>query len=112
MKSDAFLINTARGGIVDEDALYDVLKRGGIAGAAIDCFAMEPQVEPSRFRELENVLLAPHCIAWTHEMFRDMGRAACQGMVDLSLKQRPRGIVNPQVLEQPGFQQKWERICS
>jgi hypothetical protein len=45
-------------------------------------------------------------------MFRDMGRAACQGMVDLSLKRRPRGIVNPQVLESGGFQEKWERICA
>ncbi len=111
MKPDVFLINTARGGIVDEDALYESLKQGRIAGAAIDCFATEPLVEPSRFREFDNVLLAPHSIAWTNEMFRDMGRAACQGMVDLSLKRTPRGIVNPQVLNQPGFQRKWERIC-
>ena len=44
-------------------------------------------------------------------MFRDIGRTACQGMVDLSLKRRPRGIVNPEVLERPGFQRKWERLC-
>jgi phosphoglycerate dehydrogenase-like enzyme len=111
MKPEAHLINTARGGIVDEDALYDALKARRIAGAALDCFAIEPLVEPSRFREFENVLLAPHAIAWTNEMFRDMGRAACQGMLDLSLGRRPRGIVNPQVLENAGFQQKWERIC-
>ena len=112
MKPDAYLINTARGGIVDEDALYDALTQGRIAGAALDCFAGEPLTEPYRFRDLENVLLAPHAIAWTHEMFRDMGRAACQSMVDLSLRRRPRGIVNPQVLESPGFIKKWERICS
>lgn len=111
MKPEAYLINTARGGIVDEDALYDALEQNRIAGAALDCFAIEPVLEPSRFGELENVLLAPHSIAWTNEMFRDIGRAACQGMVDLSLKRAPRGIVNPEVLERPGFQRKWERIC-
>lgn len=111
MRPDAYLINTARGGIVDEDALYDALAAGRIAGAALDCYAGEPLTEPYKFRDLENVLLAPHSIAWTREMFRDMGRAACQGMIDLSLKRRPRGIVNPQVLDQIGFQRKWERVC-
>jgi phosphoglycerate dehydrogenase-like enzyme len=111
MKPGAYLINTARGGIVDEDALYEALEEGRIAGAALDCFAMEPVLEPPRFGQLENVLLAPHSIAWTNEMFRDIGRAACQGMVDLSLKRAPRGIINPEVLDRPGFQRKWERIC-
>ena len=111
MQPNAYLINTARGGIVDEDALYDALIRGGIAGAALDCFANEPVTEPHRFGKLENVLLAPHCIAWTNELFRDIGRAACQGMVNLSLKRRPRGVINPQVFDRPGFQQKWDRLC-
>jgi phosphoglycerate dehydrogenase-like enzyme len=111
MKPDAYLINTARGGIVDEAALYESLEQNRIAGAALDCFATEPVLEPSRFGELENVLLAPHSIAWTNEMFRDIGRAACQGMVDLSLKRVPRGVANPEVLERPGFKSKWERIC-
>jgi phosphoglycerate dehydrogenase-like enzyme len=111
MKPDAYMINTARGGIVDEDALYESLEQRRIAGAALDCFAIEPLTEPNRFGELENVLLAPHSIAWTNEMFRDIGRAACQSMVDLSLKRTPRGIVNPDVLQRPGFQRKWERIC-
>lgn len=111
MKPDAYLINTARGGIVDEDALYDALQQRRIAGAALDCFLQEPYTEPSRFGEFENVLLAPHAIAWTNEMFRDMGRAACQGMLDLSLGRRPRGVVNPEVLQTTSFRRKWERIC-
>src|SRR6185295_6640138 len=106
MRPDAYLLNTARGGIVDEDALYDALKQKRIAGAALDCFAQEPVTSPHRFGELENVLLAPHSIAWTNEMFRDIGRAACQVMVDLSLGAKPRGVLNPEVLERPAFQAK------
>ncbi len=114
MKPDAYLLNTARGGIVDEDALFAALKDGRIAGAALDCFEQEPVTSPHRFGELDNVLLAPHSIAWTDEMFRDMGRAACQVMVDLSLGTKPRTAVNPEVFDSPRFKAKWERfrMCS
>ncbi len=110
MKPDAFLINTARGGIVDEDALFEALSTRRIAGAALDCFAEEPVTQPHPFGTLENVLLAPHSIAWTEELFRDIGRAVCQGMVDLSLGKRPSGVVNPQVFDRPSFSRKWERL--
>ncbi|MEP6664640.1 MAG: NAD(P)-dependent oxidoreductase [Verrucomicrobiota bacterium] len=112
MKPDSYLLNTARGGIVDEDALYDALKNHRIAGAALDCFAQEPVTAPSRFADLDNVLLAPHSIAWTDELFRDIGRAACQVMVDLSQGKKPGGVVNPEVFDRPGFQKKWKRFCS
>ena len=112
MKPNAYLINTARGGIVDEDALYEMLAHQRIAGAAIDCFENEPITKPHRFGEFENVLLAGHCIAWTNEMFADIGRLACQGMVDLSLGHAPRHIINPQVLESPGFAEKWRRATA
>ncbi|MBS0663696.1 MAG: hydroxyacid dehydrogenase [Verrucomicrobia bacterium] len=111
MKPTAYLINTARGGIVDEAALYEALKSGRLAGAALDCFAVEPVVTPPPLAELDNVLLAPHCIAWTNELFRDIGRAAAQGMADLAAGQRPRGVVNPEVFDRPGFQAKWRRLC-
>jgi phosphoglycerate dehydrogenase-like enzyme len=110
MKPDAWLLNTARGGIVDEDALFACLKQRRIAGAAIDCFDNEPITQPHRFGELDNVLLAPHSIAWTAEMFRDIGRAACQSMLDLSLGQRPRGVLNPGLFERDSFREKWKRI--
>src|SRR6185437_11006133 len=91
MKPTAYFINTARGGIVNEDALYDTLASERIAGAAFDCFVGEPLTAAPRFADFENVLLAPHCIAWTDELFRDIGRAACQGMIDLSEGRRPKG---------------------
>jgi phosphoglycerate dehydrogenase-like enzyme len=112
MKPDAYLLNTARGGIVDEGALYDALKNYRIAGAALDCFAQEPLTAPSRFADLDNVLLAPHSIAWTDELFRDIGRAACQVMVDLSLGKQPHGVLNPELFERPAFQKKWKRLCN
>ena len=107
MKPSAYLLNTARGGIVDEQALYETLKQHRIAGAAIDCFAQEPVTSPHPLGELDNVLLAPHCIAWTDELFRDIGRAACQVMVDLSLGRQPQGAINPEVFDRPGFKSKW-----
>jgi len=60
--------------------------------------------------ELDNVVLAPHSIAWTDELFRDIGRAACQVMMDLSLGTKPRGAVNPEVFDRPGFKAKWKRL--
>lgn len=110
MPPTAYLVNTARGGIVDEAALYDVLAARRITGAALDCFAVEPPSTPPLFAELDNVLLAPHSIAWTHELFRDIGRTACQSLVDLAYGRRPHGVVNREVLERPTFQEKWRRL--
>lgn len=110
MKPTAYLLNTARGGIVEEDALFAALSERRIAGAALDCFVGEPITSPPRWAELDNVLLAPHSIAWTDELFRDIGRAACQGMLDLASGHRPRGVVNPEVFDRPGFQAKWDRL--
>jgi phosphoglycerate dehydrogenase-like enzyme len=110
MRPDAYLLNTARGGIVDEDALYTALKQRRLAGAALDCFAHEPVTAPHRFGDLDNVLLAPHSIAWTEELFRDIGRAACQVMVDLSRGARPSGVLNPELFERSSFQAKWKRL--
>lgn len=110
MKPTAYLLNTARGGIVNEDALYLALNESRIAGAALDCFETEPLTSVPRWAGLDNVLLAPHSIAWTDELFRDIGRAACQGMLDLAAGTKPRGTVNPEVLDRPGFQAKWQRL--
>jgi D-2-hydroxyacid dehydrogenase (NADP+) len=59
MKREAFLINVSRGGVVDEDALIDVLKRGAIAGAGLDVFSEEPLPADHPFRSMENVIITP-----------------------------------------------------
>jgi phosphoglycerate dehydrogenase-like enzyme len=111
MKASAYLLNTARGGLVDESALYNALKNGQIAGAAVDSFVDEPVTSPHRFGDLENVVLAPHSIAWTDELFRDIGRAVCRGIVDMARGRSPqKGVLNPEVLQRPSFQEKWRRL--
>ncbi len=112
MKPGSYLINTARGGIVDEAALAAALATRQIAGAALDCFAEEPLTAPPVLASFDNVLLAPHCIAWTDEMFRDIGRTACQSIVDLAAGTMPRGVVNPEVFNRPGFVEKWRRLSA
>jgi len=110
MKPTAYLINTARGGIVDESALDAALREHRIAGAALDCFTVEPFTAPPRIAAHDSVLLAPHSIAWTDELFRDIGLAVCRGMLDLANGRVPRGVVNPEVLDRPGFRDKWKRL--
>ncbi len=66
MKKNARLINCARGGVVDEDALYEALKNGEIAGAALDVFAQEPLID-SPLLELDNIIVTPHLGASTKE---------------------------------------------
>lgn len=110
MKPTSYLLNTARGGIVEEDALFAALSQRRIAGAALDCFVGEPLTSPPRWGQLDNVLLAPHSIAWTNELFRDIGRSACQGMIELAEGRRPRGVINPEVFERKSFQAKWDRL--
>jgi D-3-phosphoglycerate dehydrogenase len=67
MKADAFLINTSRGGIIDEPSLVDCLKGRKIAGAALDVFSREPLDKNSPLKELENIILTPHSAALTQE---------------------------------------------
>jgi phosphoglycerate dehydrogenase-like enzyme len=109
MKPDAMLINTARGPIVDESALIDALQTGRIAGAALDVFEKEPLSPDSPLAMMENVILTSHSIAWTEELFRDMGRIDCQGALAVYSGEAPENVVNPKVLSHPTFQQKLAR---
>ena len=105
MKPEAYLVNAARGGIVDEGALEAALKSKAIAGAALDVFASEPAIQHPLF-ELDNVLLAPHAIAWTHELFQEISLMCCQQAMALSKGDIPPGLINAEVRERKTFLEK------
>ena len=79
MRAGTFVINTARGGLIDEDALAAALERGHLAGAACDVFQMEPEANP-RLVALSTFLGTPHIGGSTHESQLAMGRAAIEGL--------------------------------
>ena len=92
MKRSAFLINTARGDIVDEAALVDALQRGVIAGAALDVFEREPQVTPALLA-MENVVLLPHLGSATQETRVAMGMRAVENLTAFFAGAAPRDRV-------------------
>lgn len=99
VKDSAFIINTARGGIINEGALIKALSNKKIAGYATDVFEKEPAVSDHPFFKMDNVLLAPHCIAWTHELFREMGRMACAQVAQIAQGKIPDHILNTSILD-------------
>jgi phosphoglycerate dehydrogenase-like enzyme len=109
MKREAVLINTARGPIVDQGALIEALETRAIRGAALDVFEKEPLDASSPLTTLDNVILTSHSVAWTEELFRDMGRIDCEGALMIQRGEIPASVVNRDVLTRPGFRYKLER---
>ena len=105
MKRTAILVNVARGAIVDEAALIDVLRNKAIAGAAIDCFQAEPLPLESPLRALPNVILTPHMIGHTYEAHHSLEVATRENLDRILAGQVPRFVVNPAVL--PAWIAKW-----
>jgi len=106
MKPNAYLINVARGPIVDQQALARVLQERRIAGAGLDVFEQEPVDPDDPILKLDNVIVAPHAICWTDECFLGNGRSACESILDVAAGRTPRYVVNREVLEQPEVQAK------
>ena len=108
MKPEAFLVNTSRGGILDETALIECLKEKKIAGAGLDVFAQEPLEKDSPLKELDNVILTPHTAALTRECVVRLAVEAVRATLDVFGGKKPDGIVNPEVLAQP----RWKEMIS
>jgi len=104
MKKDAFLVNTSRGGILDESALIQCLKEKRIAGAGLDVFAREPLEEDHPLKTLDNVILTPHTAALTRECVNRLAVEAVQAVLDFFRSKKPNSMVNPEVLTQPRWQ--------
>ncbi len=109
MKPTAFLINTARGPVVDQRALTEALRARRIQGAALDVFEQEPPDPKDPIFTLDSVIVAPHAICWTDECFLENGRSACRSILDVAAGRAPRHIVNRAVLESPRLQAKLAR---
>jgi phosphoglycerate dehydrogenase-like enzyme len=101
MKPTAFLINIARGPIVDQAALTRVLQERRIAGAALDVFEREPIEPDDPLLALDNVILTPHAVCLTDELFALTGRNACENVLAVAQGRVPRDVVNREALEHP-----------
>jgi len=101
MKNTSYLINTARAGLVDEDALFYALRNRSIAGAALDVFWQEPIGENSRWLELDNVTLTPHIAGTTKEALTKSPYLLVEDINKLLEDKEPEFIVNPEVLNRP-----------
>ncbi|MDH4267028.1 MAG: hydroxyacid dehydrogenase [Deltaproteobacteria bacterium] len=101
MKKSAWLINTARGEVVDEEALIDALQEGKIAGAGIDTFRKEPPEDFRRLSEAGKVVLTPHIAAATEEAFVRMGIEAAQNTLTILEGRKPdkKYVANPEIFE-------------
>jgi phosphoglycerate dehydrogenase-like enzyme len=98
MKPTAYLINTARGPVIDQKALVAALQAGRIAGAGLDVQEQEPPDADDPLLKLENVILAPHALCWTDQCFAGIGASAIRSVLDVADGFVPRGLVNRDVL--------------
>jgi phosphoglycerate dehydrogenase-like enzyme len=112
MKTTGYLINTARGAVVDEIALVDALRRKTIAGAGLDVFETEPLPAGHALVELDNVVLTPHMVAWTPACVRDTSLSACRSVLAVAHGKAPAYVANPAVLDHPAVRARLARRSS
>jgi phosphoglycerate dehydrogenase-like enzyme len=106
MKRGAYFINVARGEIVREHELIEALRDGLIAGAGLDVFEYEPISANHPLTRFENVILTPHWLPSTRDAARLTMETMSSGILRAAQGLVPENVVNPKVLDRPGFQQK------
>ena len=109
MKPTAYLINTARGPIVDQKALTRALLERRIAGAGLDVLEQEPPDANDPILKLDNVILAPHALCWTDQCFAGNGAADIRAVLEVMQGREPRGLVNRPVLAMEAWKARLQR---
>ena len=101
MKPDSLLINTSRGELVDEQALYTVLKEKKIAGAALDVLTKEPPARDNPLFELDNIILTPHIAGYSRDTLVASGMMAAESIIAAVRGEIPPHVVNKELIRQP-----------
>jgi D-3-phosphoglycerate dehydrogenase / 2-oxoglutarate reductase len=97
MKKGAFIINTSRGMLIDEQALIKVLKEGRIAGAGLDVFEEEPPIPSNPLFSMDNVIVTPHYAFYSEEAIWELRQKVCDTGVRILTNQWPPSLINPEV---------------
>ena len=108
MKPTAYYINVGRGPIHDETALVDALRNGRIAGAGLDVTEIEPIPGDSPLLKMDNTIITAHALCWTDECFAGIGASDVAAVLSVMRGEVPRGLVNREVADRPGWRRKLE----
>lgn len=100
VKKGVYIVNTARGVLIDQDALIKALDEGKIAGLGLDVMENEPIDEHHPLLAYDNVVITPHTSAYTYECLSGMGDKVVEDVERVLKGERPEGLINPEVLEQ------------
>jgi phosphoglycerate dehydrogenase-like enzyme len=112
MKPGSYLVNIARGPIVDQQALAEALRSGPLAGAALDVFEREPIDADDPLLTLDNVILTPHAVGLTDELFRRGGESASRSVLAVAAGRVPEFLLNPGVLESDAARARLARYAA
>ena len=111
MKPTAYFINVARGELVKQKVLVEALKNRWIAGAGLDVFEAEPLPADDPLLDLDNVILTPHWLPSTHQAAHETMNLISNQMIKVAKGLVPENVLNPEVLDQPGFRAKLDRFA-